>query len=294
MDQSIHKEIFELEPSTLINLYQLVLLGYDESYYFHSGENGINTSINFKSQTYYHIPIKAEGFDFSESQLPRPTLTADNTDSFFSLKSRYFNDFVGFPLKRLRTFVKFLDDSNFPNNQNPFGVNTQLSFPEENYIINKKTAETQNVIQFELVSPLEKENSFIPGRKVVFNVCQWRYRDKIGCGYAGEAKSDSNGNSITSTNGSNFSSYNSNTTYNEGTAVLVEGKAETRDVDKVYVCLANGVQGIHPSTDPSKWVLDSCPKTLKACSARFKDWPQNNNEKNNGLPFGGFPGTWKQ
>lgn len=293
MDQNIQKEIFELEPSTLISLYQLVLIGYNESYYFHSGENGINTSIVFNDKTYYHIPIKAEGFDFSDSDLPRPTLTASNADSFFGLKSRYFKDFVGFPLKRIRTFVKFLDDSNFPNNKNPFGVNTKLSFPVEDYIINKKTSETENLIQFELASPLEKENSFIPSRKVVFNVCQWRYRDHIGCGYAGNIKSDSKGNTLTSTNSAPYPNYSPSVTYSQGTAVTVEGSPETRDVDKVYVCLKNNTLGVHPSSDLSTWALDACPKSLEACSLRFKDWPKTNNEKNHGLPFGGFPGTWK-
>jgi len=287
MDQSIQKEIFELEPSTLINLYEIVLLDHNESYRFHSGENGIHTKLKFNNKDYYYIPIKAEGFDYSDSQLSRPTLTADNTDSFFSLKAKFFKDFIGFPLKRTRTFVKFLDDSNFPNNKNPFGVNTGISFPIEHFIINKKTAETQNVIQFELVSPLEKENAFIPNRKVVFNVCQWRYRDGVGCGYSGGPKSDGNGNPITATNTS-ISDYDATKTYSSGTAVIVRALPETRDVDKVYVCSANSVQGIHPSKDSSKWVLDSCPKTLSACRDRFGQ-----NENKNGLPFGGFPGTWK-
>lgn len=286
MDQSIQKEIFELEPSTLITLYEIVLLGHGESYRFHNGENGLNTKIKFNNKEYYYIPIKASGFDYSDSQLPRPTLTADNTDSFFGLKARYFKDFVGFPVKRTRTFVKFLDGDNFPNNTNPFGVNTGMSFPVENYIVNKKTAETQNIIQFELASPLEKENAFIPSRKVVFNVCQWRYRDSIGCGYNGPPKSDGNGNPLISNN--TPTPYNSSTTYSIGTAVIVRAKPDTRDIDKVYVCLENGVQGVEPAEDPSKWALDVCPKTLTACYNRFGQ-----NEDTNGLPFGGFPGTWK-
>lgn len=287
MDSNIQKEIFELEPSTLITLYEIVLLGYGESYRFHSGENGINTKIKFNDNEYYYIPIKAEGFDYHDSKLPRPTLTADNTDSFFSLKARYFKDFVGFPVKRTRTFVKFLDDSNFPNNKNPFGVTTPLSFPVENYIINKKTTETQNIIQFELTSPLEKENAFIPSRKIVFNVCQWRYRDSIGCGYNGPPKSDGNGNPLNASN-SSISNYNPSQSYSKNTAVKVQGTVGTRDIDKVYVCLENNVQGVHPSEDPSKWALDVCPKTLSACYDRFSA-----NENSNGLPFGGFPGTWK-
>lgn len=292
MDSNIQKEIFELEPSTLIVLYELVLLGHNAIYRFHSGENGLNSSITFNNQEYYYVPVAAEGFDYDKSNLSRPTLTADNTDSFFSLKSRYFKDFVGFPLKRIRTFVKFLDDTNFPNNKNPFGVATKVSFPPENYIVNKKNIESQNMIQLELCSPLEKENAFIPNRKIVFNVCQWRYRDSLGCGYNGPPKSDANGNPIVANNPNSIAEYNPNTNYSQGTAVLVKSLPETGDVDKVYIALES-VQNIHPSLDRSKWVLDACPKTLKACSLRFSNFPKSNNEETNGLPFGGFPGTWQ-
>lgn len=292
MDQSIQKEIFELEPSTIITLYQIVLLGHNASYYFHSGENGFNESIKFKNQEYYHIPIKAEGFDYSDSKLARPTLTADNTDSFFSLKAKFFNDFIGFPVKRIRTFVKFLHGDNFPGfeglNNNPFGTATELSFPTESYIINKKNTETQNLIQFELCSPLERENAFIPNRKVVFNVCQWKYRDGVGCGYNGPPKSDAKGNPINANNPNNISEYSASTTYSIGDAVKIKALPDTRDVDKVYVCTANNTTNVNPPTDPSKWTLDACPKTLKACHDRF-----GKNEQKNGLPFGGFPGTWE-
>lgn len=288
MDQSIQKEIFDLEPSTIITLYQIVLLGHNASYYFHSGENGFNQSIKFKNQEYYYIPVRAEGFDYSDSSLSRPTLSADNTDSFFSLKARFFNDFVGFPVKRTRTFVKFLSNENFPNNTNPFGTPTELSFPVENYIINKKTAETQNLIQFELCSPLEKENAFIPNRKVVFNVCQWKYRDGLGCGYNGPPISDAKGNPINANNPNNILEYSATKTYSAGDAVKVKALPDTRDVDKVYVCNANNTTNIHPANNPSKWTLDACPKNLKACRDRF-----GKNEQRNGLPFGGFPGTWE-
>ena len=130
MEKSIHNEIMELEPSTVVILYELVLKGHAASYYFHSGENGYTNEIVFQGNNYYYIPIKTDGFDFTDSKLPRPTLTVDNTDSFFSLKTRFFKDFIGFTFKRTRTFVKFLADVNFPSNVNPFGTPTEVSFPE--------------------------------------------------------------------------------------------------------------------------------------------------------------------
>jgi len=289
MEQSIHNEIMELEPSALVILYELVLKGHGASYYFHAGENGYTNEIQFQGQSYYYIPIKAEGFDFTDSKLARPTLTADNTDSFFSLKTRFFKDFIGYTFKRTRTFVKFLSDDNFPNNINPFGTPTEVSFPEEKYIINKKTVENKNVIQFELVSPLEKEAAFIPNRKIVYNTCQWKYRSNIGCGYNGLPVTDSKGNFIDFTpTGTPISLYSSTQSYNSGNYVVVESLPNSSDPDRVYVCLQDGTINKDPSTDKTSWIADACPKNISGCRCRFGV-----NEETDGLPFGGFPGSWQ-
>ena len=91
MKKNIHKEIFELEPSVMVTLYEIILINESgKKYYFHAGENGFEKDIIFKGNNYYYLPIKAEGFEYEDGKLPRPTITADNTDSFFSLKTRFF------------------------------------------------------------------------------------------------------------------------------------------------------------------------------------------------------------
>ena len=287
MDPSIYNEIHKLEPSTLITLYEIVLKDHGASYYFHAGENGLNAEIQYQGNPYYYIPIKAEGFDSTDSSLPRPTVTIDNHDSFFSLKTRFFKDFVGYTFKRTRTFVKFLSADNFPNGVNPYGTPTEVSFPVEKYIVNKKTLENQNVIQLELASPLEKENAFIPSRKIVYNTCQWRYRSNIGCGYNGPPQTDGKGN-LVSYDGGDINEYDINTNYSAGNAVVVTSPPDSQDVDKVFVCLEDNTQGKNPVLHKDKWVLDTCAKNVAGCRLRFRD-----EEKSNGLPFGGFPGTWE-
>ena len=288
MSSTIQEEISKLEPSTLITLYELVLQGHDASYYFHAGENGLGGELKFKGNDYYYIPIQASGFDSSNASLPRPTISIDNNDSFFSLKTRFFKDFIGFTFKRTRTFLKFLHGDNFANGVNPFGTPSELSFPVERYIINKKIVENQSSIQFELASALEKENAFIPSRKIVFNVCQWRYRSNIGCGYNGIPLSDGNGNSLNfgGTVG-DISEYNAGTTYNVGEAVKITAAPNSQDVDKFFVCLENGTIGKDPFAHKNAWAMDVCPKNIAGCRSRFGE-----NEKTKGLPFGGFPGSW--
>lgn len=288
MDKAIKKEILDLQPATLVTLYELVLKGHNASYYFHSGENGLDNEIVYQGNSYYSIPIKAQGFDSTDSSLPRPTLTIDNTDSFFSLKTKFFKDFIGYTFKRTRTFVKFLANANFPNNTNPYGTPTEVSFPVEKYIINKKNTENQNVIVFELASPLEKENAFIPSRKIVYNTCQWRYRSNIGCGYNGNPVSDGKGNLLVGYDGEGAPEYDPTGEYQAGNAVTITAPPGSQDVDKVFVCLIDGTSGQSPINYRNNWVMDSCPKNISGCRLRFQT-----DERTNGLPFGGFPGTWE-
>lgn len=290
MNLNIHKEIMKMEPSTLIVLFEIILK--DESgkkYYFHAGENGYANDIIWKGNEYYYHPIKADGFDYADDTLPKPTLTADNTDSFFSLKTRYFQDFIGYEVRRIRTFVRFLHGSNFPNNTNPYGTATEDSFPVEKYVINRKTMENKSSIQWELTSPLEKENAFVPNRKVVYNTCQWKYRDSIGCGYGGGVpKTDAKGNAFPNLTAGSPLEYSATATYQRHQYVKLSNRQDPSLPSKFFVCLQNNTVGVNPESDKTKWTEDVCNKTIGGCRARF-----GNSEANNGLPFGGFPGTYQ-
>ena len=290
MKELIHKEIFHSEPTSMVVLFELVLKDLNlKSYRFHAGENGNTNAIIFKGNPYHYIPIKAEGFDYADKKLPRPTISADNTDSFFSLKTRFFKDFIGYEVIRTRTFVKFLDAANFPNGVNPYGSPSSVSYPPEKYIINRKVIENQNEIKFELVSPLEYENAKIPNRKVVYNACQWQYRHHIGCGYKDLPVSDSKGNSLSFVpTGIPPETWNSLKTYNAGNYVqILPDPSKSNAAPGVYVCLNNATTS-NPQNDKVNWIADACPKNISGCRLRFGD-----KEQTNGLPFGGFPGTWQ-
>ena len=290
MKELIHKEIFSSEPTSMVVLFELILKDLNKkSYRFHAGENGHNKEIIFNGKNYHYLPIKAEGFDYADKKLPRPIITADNTESFFSLKTRFFKDFIGYELIRTRTFAKFLDSANFPNNTNPYGTPTAVSYPPEKYIINRKIKEDISVISFELVSPMEYENAKIPNRKIVYNVCQWQYRHHVGCGYNGLPVCDSKGNNLSyNPTGTPASTWDSSRTYNQGDYVqILPDPAKSNAAPSVYVCLTNTTSS-NPQSDKANWIADSCSKNLSGCRARFGD-----TEVTNGLPFGGFPGTWQ-
>jgi len=293
MESIVKEELLSLEPSTLIVLFEIVLKNENNTeigfYRFHSGENNFQKSIFYGGGTganeYFYLPCTAAGFDFSEGTLPRPVITFDNTDGFFSLKTRYFKDFVGFDVKRIKTFVKFLHDKNFPNNKNPFGTGNEQSYPVENYNINKKSIEDQEKIQFELVSKFEKEGGLVPARRIQYNVCQWQYRSEHGCGYNGGPVADKQDNAwVGSTNQSTIPAYVDGTTYNTGDVVSIEIK----NVVHYFSCTKNGITS-NPIKDKKSWTQDMCSRSINGCRLRFK-----NNEQANGLPFGGFPGAFNQ
>ena len=291
METNIHKEIFELEASTLISLYSIDLSNKTNSqnfYRFHGGENGYQESIVFKGITYHYFPVRVDGFAYDESKPPRPKIAFDNTDGFMSLKLEYFDNFLGYRFTRLRTFVKFLDDTNFPNNRNPHSTD-RSSFPEEEYVFNKKTIENSSTVEFELSTPLDLEVATIPARDVIYNACRWCYRSKIGCGYEGGPVADKKDNNLTATN--NRNQYVEGTTYNAGDYVYLinkdDGGGEELYPKKYYVC--KGTTTESPLSDKEKWVEDECSRSIDGCRKRFNSV----HEFNHGLPFGGFPGTEK-
>ena len=184
--------MFDLDPTTIICLYKINLKE-KGSYLFHAGQNGYHKKIVFDGQQYDYFPIKAEGFEIQgDGRLPRPVLTFSNHQGVISLRLKEFNDFINHKVTRVKTFVKYLDNINFPDNVNPFAEpDPEASFEEDVFYVNRKTREDDNIVAFELVSPLELQNANIPARRIYANACPWMYRGAIGCGYNGKPISDS-------------------------------------------------------------------------------------------------------
>jgi phage-related protein len=59
-------------------------------------------------------------------------------------------------------------------------------FPDDVYFIDRKSAETKKLVEFELAPASEVRGVMLPRRQIVQNVCAWAYRGAE-CGYAGGA-----------------------------------------------------------------------------------------------------------
>ena len=94
--QSIQEQLQSLEPSAIIELFQLELTqavnGVDQVYYYHAGTNELTTDVVFNGLTYSATAIEVEGFQAStKGVMPRPTMRIGNTGNAISALLLLYN-----------------------------------------------------------------------------------------------------------------------------------------------------------------------------------------------------------
>ena len=196
---SAYEELAKLNPSAIIELFELhldnTLHGSTDVYRFHAGANAaIDGNVVFNGNTYTRIPVKADGFEFTNTgTLPRPTLTISNLDGTMTTllllvnATTAGNDLGGAEVRRIRTLKKFLDgeSTDDPN----------AKFPDERWYVDRKANESRDSVTFELASKFDLAGQKLPKRQIVANVCQWVYRSSE-CSYTGSSYFDVNGNPV--------------------------------------------------------------------------------------------------
>lgn len=168
-------DVQTLEPGGLVELFELdgSVLG-AEVLYFH-GYTQVGT-ITWKGIAYSPWPIKAEGFEATTDQPPQPMLSVGNVDGSISLLCYQFADMVGTTLTRRRTLSKYLDGQP--------GADPTQEMPSDIWFIERKASEDNQVVQFELSSPMDFGGVQLPRRQIIANQCSWAYRSAE-CSYAG-------------------------------------------------------------------------------------------------------------
>ena len=174
------EELQKLDNITIIELFELQLFApihyaaNDTSatsiYRFHNGTNEINTDIIWKGNSYTGIACEAEGFETGDNTvMARPVMTFANTVGNFSAilqivnSVTQFNDLQEAKIIRIRTMAQFLDDANFSGNSNPFGSpDPTKELEQQEFLINKKIVENNQICSFELVNTIDFENINIP------------------------------------------------------------------------------------------------------------------------------------
>ena len=293
--EKINQEIFDVNPSIEIELLEIYnIAGTSDVLRIHSGASQIKKSIIFDSKEYFYVPFESDSFESrNDGRMPRPTLSIINLESFMTSYVKNKDDLIGAEVKRIRTFLKFLDSDNFLNYASDksywdsLGINPDPSskLRDQYWEINRKVREDKYSIQYELVSPLEVENVQVPRRQIINNYCFFKYRGK-GCGYQGDPVSDSNDvKFLDSLNNRGDWVESANYFINDFVRIIVEEGNETREV--LYVCTQDHTsdQLNKPTVNVDYWTVDACSKGLSACKMRFKG------DHDEQLPFGGFPSS---
>jgi lambda family phage minor tail protein L len=197
---SVYEDLSILAPSAIIELFELTLNttlhGSSDTYRWHNGCNAnVTGNIVWNSNTYIRLPIKADGFDYTNTgTLPRPTLTVANLDSTISTllilvnATTPGNDLGGATVKRIRTLKKFLDGE--------ATADPHAKFPDEIWYVDRKASESRDAVSFELASKFDMAGMMLPKRQLIANVCQWNYRSAE-CGYTGSNYWDANDDRVT-------------------------------------------------------------------------------------------------
>lgn len=179
-----------LEPSSIIELFELQLNvlqhGSSETYRFHAGANANNNGeVVWAGNTYQRFPIEADGFEYTgQGQLPRPKVRVSNVlGTITAILTTLPSGLERAKVTRIRTLARYIDNVNFPAG-NPFGLpDPTAEFPREVFYIDRKTAETRDVIEFELAAAFDLQGVRAPKRQCIANICQWKYRS-VECGYS--------------------------------------------------------------------------------------------------------------
>jgi lambda family phage minor tail protein L len=162
-------EMFEIDLSTIP--------GASGSYFFTKEVMPDNSKVSWKGQVYEPFPIEASGFELTaKGQIPKPQLVVANVLGTLGAVISSAEDLVGAKVTRRRTLFKYLDNGTSPD--------SSQEFPEDIYYIERKVAESNITIAWELASKIDLEGLQLPRRIITQNYCLWKYRGPE-CGYAG-------------------------------------------------------------------------------------------------------------
>jgi lambda family phage minor tail protein L len=182
----------EIAPGAVIELFELELNatqhGVADTYRFHAGTSLNNNGVlTWDAEEYLRFPIEAEGFEYSgNGQLPRPKVRVSNImGTITALLLSLPDGLEGAKLTRIRTLARYIDGANFPGGTNPYGTpDPTAEFPREIYYVDRKVAETRDVVEFELAAAFDLAGVRAPKRQCIANICQWVYKSAE-CGYTG-------------------------------------------------------------------------------------------------------------
>lgn len=166
----ISAEAQSLSTQNLVELFEIDLSRYGLGTGYFAGDVAEDGKpIRWGGKAYMPMPMEATGFSCStEGAASRPTITMSNINSVMSGMVVAGADLVGCEVRRYITFKQFLDDGPDPDRS--------AHFPAEIWRINRKTAQNNLTITWELASVFDQEGVMLPKRQVLRDYCMRAYR----------------------------------------------------------------------------------------------------------------------
>jgi lambda family phage minor tail protein L len=202
----IYADVQKLEVGKMVDLFELDATGIGGTLQRFHGYTQVGP-IWWQGNQYEPWAIKADGFEqVGEGQQPTPALSVGNIGQdadgnpiagVISSLCIALDDLVGARIVVRRTLAKYLDARNFTGGNPTASPDEELA--PEIWIIQQKTAETAEVVEFELSSALDFNGQMLPSRQIIAGMCSWLtkggYRGTY-CGYTGSRMFDVNGNPV--------------------------------------------------------------------------------------------------
>jgi len=203
----ITADIQGLSPGEMVQLFELdaTQIGGDVLRFHGYPQAG---PIFWQGKEYSPWAINASGFARTGTgQQPAPTLSVGNIGQdeagnqipgVISALCIALDDLVGARITRHRTLGKYLDAANFPGGNPSADPNEEL--PPEIWLVEAKTKEDKETVEFELSSALDFDGVQLPRRQIQASSCGWLsiggYRGPF-CNYTGPAMFDRDGKPVT-------------------------------------------------------------------------------------------------
>lgn len=200
---SIREHIQGAALGAEVFLYEIDLTVFDQGIlYLTPTTDGAGSAVSFGGQVYAPHPIKAEGYEISDSgPMPRPKITVANLDNSLTALVEQNDDLQGGIVRRIRTYERYLDSGADPDGN--------AHKPIDEHIISQKVADDGEVIAWELAALMDLEGVKLPRRKIVRDFCDLEYRRWDGaafdytqatCPYVGAQSYDENGDPVADAN----------------------------------------------------------------------------------------------
>jgi len=148
---SMNQDLQKLELPARIELFEIDASAITGTIYRYTPGRA---EVTFQGNTYTPFPISIDGLSHTSSGAPaRPMLAISAVDRFFSVLAAAFNDLKGARVSYFEVFEPYLAAG--------------ISSPPQRFIIHKKPTDNRTGLVFELVTFLDLDKKFIPGRQML-------------------------------------------------------------------------------------------------------------------------------